>query len=185
MFGHEQDTWKWRDIVAFALSVRLWAEKTPLLWKNPPPPGVSLMWSAEVDQYVAEGSCVQKLSGPVIPSLNGCDACGGVEQNHHQSWPESENHRGVDTGTEVRRSETRIQSFSMRRALTCSVRVKRLLWPKAAQTLQAAGGGARRRRWNRGAGFKPARCSTVPEKDTRTHFTCNKDKGRVIYPFVN
>lgn len=80
-----------------SLLVKLWVEKVPLLqslllaglnslkkfqseihiflnriskWnKFNKAPCVCLMWSAEVDQYVAEELCIQKLSGPVIPSV--------------------------------------------------------------------------------------------------------------------
>lgn len=60
---------------------------------------------------VAQERRVQNLSGPVIPLKSEWVRCLWCGANHHQSWPASENHSGVDTGTEVRRSETEIQPF--------------------------------------------------------------------------
>lgn len=60
-------------------------------------------------------SCASKnwvgLSSPQSEWVR-CLWCGA---NHHQFWPASENHSSVDTGIEVRRSETKIQSFSIQR----------------------------------------------------------------------
>lgn len=115
-------------------------------------PCVGLMWRAEVDQYVAEEQCIQKMSGPVIPlRLNGCDAC-GVEQII------------INPGRHLRttavltlalrwgevKPKSRVSQYSKH---TFTVRAKRLLWPKTALALCC---GQRDGRGGEGVGSKPA-----------------------------
>lgn len=73
----------------------------PQMEKKVNPILFSLKWNAKVDQCVAE----ERAGLSALLARTGTSS--------HQSWPLSENHSRVDTGTEVRRSETKLQSFSI------------------------------------------------------------------------
>lgn len=93
-----------------------------------------LVWCRSVRG--AEELSIQNLSGPVIPSV-WMGTMHVVCSNHHQTWLTSENHSAVDTGTEVRRSETKSQECSAQLTSKFAARAESLFWAKAAWVLRA------------------------------------------------